>query len=142
MTVSFLNERGEAKTWKILSFSNPKVFDILKNAKEGQVYDIDTRKNDKDFTEWAGATLVEGTAPAAAGKSAVPYKSTYETPEERAVRQRLIVRQSCLAQAVATLAVGVKVGPTYDEVVALAARYNEWVFEAPDLFETEAPDEQ
>ena len=62
-----------------------------------------------------------------ASKGTPSPKSTYETPEERAARQRLIVRQSCLSNAVETLKVDKKgVDPT--EALKLAERYVGWVF--------------
>lgn len=135
LVVSYLNERGENKTWKLLSFSNPKVFDTFKNAKPNTLYEITTRKNDKDFTEWAsaeekGASNMEGKTSAAKPASV----SNYETREERNARQRLIVRQSCLAQAIAS----VEDKNDTTVVLALADQYVAWVFEAPGLFEEEA----
>jgi len=130
-TVQYNNERGEAKSWKILSFSNPKVFDTMKAASPGQIYEVVTRKNDKDYTEWASADLVDGVAKPASQISKSPVVSQYETRDERNLRQRLIVRQSCLAQAIASLD-----NPSDTTVVlSLANEYVAWVFEAPSLFD-------
>ena len=133
MDISYVDERGGNKTWKIFSFSNPKVFDTFKNAKEGEVYEISTRKNDKDFTEWAAADKVgEGTGKPAATKA--PVVSQYETRDERNLRQRLIVRQSCLAQAVAIS----KEEPLgLESILEVADKFVAWVFEAPGLTDEE-----
>jgi hypothetical protein len=139
LVVSYLNERGENKTWKLLSFSNPKVFDTFKNAKANTVYEITTRKNDKDFTEWASAEEKgEASMTVTTSPSKPASVSNYETREERNARQRLIVRQSCLAQALALSSVGAKSPPDPENVLVLADRFVAWVFEAPGLFEEEA----
>lgn len=138
--VSYVNERGENKSWKLISFANPKVYDILKAAQSGETYEIVTRKNDKDFTEWASAEkLAANAATPSAGTAAIkaPAVSQYETRDERNARQRLIVRQSCLKEANEyykhpTLA-GANV--TEIDVTRVADIFVAWVFEAPDLFE-------
>lgn len=141
MVVSYVDERGANKNWKLISFSNPKVFDTFKNAKVNDVFDITTRKNDKDFTEWASAEIVkESTAAVSnslgekgAGQSRTPVVSQYETRDERNLRQRLIVRQSCLAQAVEYSAGDDN--KSVESVLGLADQFNVWVWEAPDLLD-------
>lgn len=136
MAISYVDERGGNKTWKIFSFSNPKVFDTFKNAKEGEVYEISTRKNDKDFTEWAAADKVgEGTGKPAATKT--PVVSQYETRDERNLRQRLIVRQSCLSNAINMLTPGAKAALTLADVAELADSLVSYVYEAPGLVDME-----
>lgn len=135
MEISYVDERGGNKTWKIMSFGNPKVFDTFKSAKEGEVYEITTRKNDRDFTEWAAAERVDGTSAKPAAAKSTPVVSQYETRDERNTRQRLIVRQSCLAQAV-TLALKLDTPPHETQpILDLADEFVAWVFEAPGLME-------
>jgi ABC-type tungstate transport system permease subunit len=57
----------------------------------------------------------------------VTPKSTYETPEERAARQVLIVRQSSLGHALEYTATN-KIKDEA-EVLALANRFSDWVFQ-------------
>jgi hypothetical protein len=139
MEISYLDERGGNKTWKIFSFSNPKVFDTFKAAKEGEVYEITTRKNDKDFTEWAAADKVGESSgagkPTAAAKT--PVVSQYETRDERNQRQRFIIRQSCLSNAIAMLSPGSKGALNLADVAALADSLVSYVYEAPGLMEME-----
>lgn len=140
MNVSYVDERGANKSWKLISFANPKVFDTFKGATPNTVFEITTRKNDKDFTEWASAELVgpatTNNAPSPAGTKPASI-SNYETREERNARQRLIVRQSCLAQAIASL----EEKSDTTVVLALADQYVAWVFEAPGLYEETPLDE-
>jgi hypothetical protein len=139
MIVSYVDERGANKSWKLISFSNPKVFDTLKNAKVNDVFNITTRKNDKDFTEWASAEIVEESKAATSNSLAerannsvkTPVVSQYETRDERNTRQRLIVRQSCLAQAVEYRGSNQDI----DAILETAEQFVAWVFEAPALFE-------
>jgi hypothetical protein len=138
MTITYVDERGANKSWKIRSFANPKVFDTLKNAANGDVFEIETTKNKDDFTEWASATKVDGGSKvAAAGTTATktPVVSQYETRDERNLRQRLIVRQSCLAQAIAFSKDGGDATISEQDLLEQADRFVAWVFEAPALFE-------
>lgn len=134
MTVSYVDETGKSRNWKVISFANPKVFDTFKNAKTGDQYEITTRKNDKDFTEWATADKV-GEAPTSGAKfqTKTPAVSQYETRDERNLRQRLIVRQSSLTNAIATLSLGGKSPLNPAEVITVAETYMEWVFQEPPL---------
>lgn len=138
--VEFLNERGEPKSWTVRSFTNPSVFKTLSEATQGQQYEISTIKNDKDFTEWTSATLSSSDHRAPAASASKPsggvQRSTYETPEERAVRQRLIVRQSSLAQAIEYLKYQGGNG-TEDTAMQIADQFAEWVYKAPGLAEME-----
>lgn len=77
-----------------------KAFDVMRDAKRGEVYEIElVQSADQKFWNWVGAKKVEGQAAAAATPQAVS-KSTYETAEERKVRQLYIARQACIGYAV------------------------------------------
>lgn len=148
-------EKGTTKTGKpfdkaLVAYKNPatgkvesktitqysKVFKEVANSTVGQAYDITQVKDDAGYWQWetfvvaSGAepaqpsTSVASKAPGGAGNTAP--RSNYETPEERANRQVLIVRQSCLSNAITTLNAGKGVKP--DEAVALAQTYVDWVF--------------
>lgn len=136
MEISYVDERGGNKTWKIMSFGNPKVFDTFKGAKEGEVFEITTRKNDKDFTEWASAERVDGASTKSA-PAKTPVVSQYETRDERNQRQRLIVRQSCLSNAINMLTPGAKSPLGLADVAALADSLVSYVYEAPSLMDME-----
>ena len=125
-------DKGSVAGKKLLSFSNKDVFDTLANARHGMQFDVTSEKKGV-FWEWTAVKAL-GDAPVTTESrtpSATP-KSTYETAEERAARQVLIVRQSCLAQAVSTLKTE-KVVPTKEDVMALATFYSDWVFQKESL---------
>jgi hypothetical protein len=132
--------QGKVEGKKVMSFGVTKdTFGVLSTAQPGQTFEVNVVKNDKGYNDWVSMQPANGAVPsvsaagatavASASKGSTPApRSTYETPEERAQRQVLIVRQSSLSSAVATLAVGSKVVKP-EEVLALAKRYNEWVFQ-------------
>lgn len=125
--------QGKVEGKKIMSFGAAKdTFGTLSSAQPGESYEITVVKNDKGYNDWVSA--VKGgavTAPAAAGKPATATpKSTYETPEERAQRQVLIVRQSSLSSSAAVLTAGAKTPPAGDAVIALAKQFEAYVFGA------------
>jgi len=126
---------GSVALKKIMSFTVPTVFETLKIATQDQVYQIGMEKNGQ-YWDWKTAVLSTGSIPSApanvgavGSKAAQPVKSTYETAEERATRQVLIVRQSCLAQAVALSSIGMKSIPKTDEVLEIAQELVDWVFQ-------------
>lgn len=131
-----LTREGKIEGKKIMPFQNPDVHANLQKATMGQVFEVTTVK-EGEYWQWSnvqevakGGNMEPQTSSAASGyvsKGTPSPKSTYETPEERAARQRLIVRQSCLSNAVETLKVDKKgVDPT--EALKLAERYVGWVF--------------
>ena len=132
---------GASRTQKIISFANPETFKIVTDLKAGDVIDVEITKNEGGFNQWAKISKVSADAPQLAdSRAAAPAAtggkvtgSNYETREERAARQVLIVRQSCLAQAVAIWAFD-KENATEDVVLGTAQRFTDWVFEKPDLF--------
>lgn len=108
--VSFDNK---AESKKIMPFGSKEVYATLESAKAGDTFTI-LREKDKDgFWQWIG--IAEGQVtlettmpatnnkPAAAAATTAAPKSSFETAEERAKRQSLIVRQSATATAVAYL---------------------------------------
>ncbi len=130
---------------KVMSFTNKDVFSALQKAQFGDVFEVSRVKNDKGFWDW---TAVNGAvsapsptyAPNPPDKKAgtVVPKSNYETAEERASRQVLIVRQSSISSAV-DLAVANKVKDP-QEVIKIAQAFEAYVFgkEAEPVVE-EAP---
>jgi len=99
-------------------FTNSIAYKVLKNAKQGDVFEVEAVKNAGGFWDWIGVTPSIGatstplpsinpnfqadhnpavtTSKTFAGKTT----STYATPEERANTQIYIVRQSSLKLAV------------------------------------------
>lgn len=129
---------GRQLTQNVMSFTNPQVFkDVQKFV--GTEVDVEIVKNEKGYNEWKQIKPAEGAAPApAATGSAQPAAtrvtgSNYETKEERARRQVLIVRQSSLSNAIEALGAG----KDSDEYLELADTFAEWVFQQESLNDEE-----
>lgn len=133
-------ENGETRTKKIMSFANPAVFNVVKDAKGGEQYTISQQKDDKGYWQWssisAGAEAAASAVPSQTRTATAPSTGRdFETKDERAQRQKLIVRQSSLSNAIATLAPGAKAALDPSAVLDLAELYVAWVTDTPNLFE-------
>ena len=104
LTVDFKNlSSGKNESRKIVSFKNKDVYTTLKNANQGDEFTVVAVKGEQ-YWEWQSVVPRGEAVPQATGGSSMATskpstspKSTYETPEERAKRQVLIVRQSSLS---------------------------------------------
>lgn len=130
--------QGKVEGKKVMSFGATKdSFSTLALAQPGESYEVTIVKNDKGYNDWVSMAKAEAgaasPAPASSGgvagkPAAASPRSTYETPEERAQRQVLIVRQSSLSSAVALLTIGAKTAPSAQAVVDVAKQFEDYVF--------------
>jgi hypothetical protein len=143
-----LTNQGKVESKKVTEYVG--AFKAAAQAAPGQVYDVMTEKKG-EFREWVSMDRVlegqstsapESRAPASTGgATTTQYKSTYETPEERAKKQVYIVKQSSLSVAAHLRSVGAKTPPALDDVIADAQKLVDWVLDegsvkpAPDLFD-------
>ena len=106
--------------------------------------DVTSVKNEKTgFWDWTAiGTGDSGNASQTnSGGQAVSQTTTrvtgsnYETKEERAVKQRYIVRQSSVANAISALAINAKSTPKSGEIVELAKVFEEYVFSTPSALD-------
>ena len=121
---------------KIPAFASPAVSESLRTAKYGDKFTV-VREKDGEFWKWVQLIPEGGAVPFEAepqpigtpmNKPATPSpKSTYETSEERAARQVMIVRQSSLANAVALLASNGGKKNTSHEVIEIAKEFEAFV---------------
>lgn len=95
---------GNNRKQRVMSFANPDVFKTLSGINSPVSAEVETTKNAKGYDEWAKITLGSApVVPAASAAKAVGGKvmgSNYETSEERAKRQLMIVRQSSISNAI------------------------------------------
>ena len=133
LTVAYRDEKGKLSEKTILSFTNPAVFKEFERAEAGKEINVKSEKVG-DYWNWT-AILAEGdvsqtpTTPTSSNNTATRVTgSNYETKEERALKQRYIVKQSSLSAAVSILTVGAKAPPEVDAVIALADKFVEYVF--------------
>jgi len=144
--------QGKVEGKKVMSFgATTNAFKVLAEAVSGDTFNVTVVKNDKGYNDWtqlvraeAGAAAPAASTSGAASKPTTPTKTTYETPEERAQRQVLIVRQSSISSAVAMLCAGAKTPPSLEAVLATAKAFEAYVFgqeeTASDFSDNEFPD--
>jgi hypothetical protein len=126
--VTYKNDQGQVANKKLMSFSNPSVFNHIKGLAKGDSLNVQTEKDANGYWQWTGiggdnavATETKQTTPATGGRVT---GSNYETKEERAARQVYIIRQSSLSTAVELLGTGSKVA----DVIATAKEFEAYVF--------------
>ncbi len=121
---------------KIMSFAEKEAFTALSSAAMGSIFTVTRAKDEKGYWKWQ--TVTAGNNPGAAAPAAATQtsggnmantspKSNYETADERAARQVMIVRQSSISNAVALLKTE-KHTPTTEEVLAVAKQFENFVF--------------
>lgn len=104
IAVTYRDDQDKTSSKNLLSFNHPDVFKYFtSDVKKNDVISVVSQKNDKGFWEWIGVEGVsddlraEGNPSAPEPAARAPYtpiRSSYETAEERATKQRYIVRQS------------------------------------------------
>jgi len=129
--VTYKNDQGQVANKKLMSFSNPTVFNHIKDLTKGTAINVTTVKDANGYWQWTGIgeDAVIGTIdakPAATGGRVTGSK--YETKEERAARQILIVRQSSLSSAVALIVATSTEPTTTDNVIKIAKQFESYVF--------------
>lgn len=129
-----LTFQGKVESKKIMSFgANAGAFKALSAAQAGQTFEVSVVKNAQGYNDWTDVKQSTGeVAAATAPKTTTAPKSTYETPEERAQRQVLIVRQSSIASAVSALTPGAKSPLKAEDVIAVAQQFENYVFGIKD----------
>jgi len=128
--VAYKGQDGKVTSKKLMSFNYPEVFKTFADAKQGNVFSVEMVKNDKGYWDWISAVVggQQSSKPAPSSTGNASPKSTYETAEERANRQVLIVRQSSLSNAVEFLGLNTKKIPSAQEVVEVASFFESYVF--------------
>lgn len=138
VTYKNLSYQGKVESKKLMSFgANANAFKTLADAPTGSQWEVTVVKNAQGYNDWtavapssqapAGATSPQTGAQARTQPGQT--RSTYETPEERAQRQILIVRQSSVGHALTLLSLGAKTAPKLEEVLETAQQISDFVFQ-------------
>lgn len=128
LKVTFRNlETNKVMSQNCPSFSHPDVFNTLNGVASDSVFDIKVEK-EGEYWNWVQATASEApaeavAAPAVTGTSRAGTSTgrDWETREERALRQILIVRQSSATAAA-------PFSKSLEELLANAEKVEAWVF--------------
>jgi hypothetical protein len=131
---------GKMQEKKLMSFGNPTVFKHIEGMSKGDSVNVQTEKDANGYWQWTAIQSGVSTEPSATkSNSSLPQSgatrvtgSNYETAEERAIKQKYIVRQSSLTTAISILSVGAKTLQAHD-VIALAEDLEEWVFRKEEV---------
>jgi len=130
--VTYKNEQGQVANKKLMSFSNPSVFNYIKELTKGTQVNVTTTKDANGYWQWTGiggdgSVATPDIKPATQAGGRVTG-SNYETKEERAQRQVYIIRQSSISSAVELLGPGKSV----KDVLDTAKQFEEYVFAKTD----------
>jgi len=132
--VAFKGDDGKVSGKKVMSFgATEKAFKVLADNSVGKTFDVESVKNGAGYWDWTNLSVASAPAAGATSSNAPSVgrstsNSTYATAEERAKTQVYIVKQSCLAQAVALLSVGAKTPPSTNLVLKQAQEFVDFVF--------------
>lgn len=139
LEVTYKSDDGKVASKKLMSFVYPKVFSSAKTWSKGDLVNIKTEKvpnkDGQSFWQWTDilgegeevAVTSKPSAAASAGTTTRVAGSNYETKEERAARQVMIVRQSSLSTAVAALGVGGKTPIDVHQTIEYAKKLEAYV---------------
>lgn len=125
---------GQNRTQNVMSFSNPAIFAKVRSMVVGQEYNVEVTKNDQGYTQWAAIDLVGADKPTDPKIQTTPARSnvsTYETAQERAIKQLYIVRQSSISHALTYLNNQAKPDYNVRNVLDIAQEFVDFVFNQP-----------
>jgi len=135
MEVTYKNDSGQVQSKKLMSFSNPDVFKQAKDWQKGDTVDINTQKDDNGYWQWVSIGL-DAVAPSSTSSSSPKTTrvtgSNYETKEERAQRQVMIVRQSSISSAISALTAEGK-RPSVADILGMAKEFENYVMDNPSV---------
>lgn len=109
----------------------PAVKNGLESLEPGDNFTVEMEKKD-DFWTWISIKKgieQEEKQKSTSQQSTTSKSTSWETAEERAARQKLIVRQSSLTNALAFLVLKGKTQATEEDVLETATTFYNWVFE-------------
>lgn len=133
--LGYKTEEGKVKGMRIMPFGSQKaVFDVAAQAEKGDVLNASFQQNDKGFWEFGSLEVtgekVSEAQPASSTGGSTAKGGNWETKEERAARQVLIVRQSSASTAVAFVE-ATKLKASIEDVIKLAKEIEAYVLGQP-----------
>ena len=127
--IAYKTDDGKAKGMKVLDYAQKDVFAVVKDAKPGDVLDADFEKNTKGF--WVFKTVsntgLKETVAVPATPNSPVTRGNWETSEERAARQVMIVRQSSISNAIASLELNKQTKATTMDIIEIAQEFEDYV---------------
>ena len=139
-TVVYTDEKGENRTKSLMSFANPAVFDAIKDATQGDKYDVKAVK-EGEYWNWAAAVKMVADSVPGAYKAVSGGKvtgSNYETPDERKIKQLYIIKQSSISNAIEFVKYSQRDGVepyTVGDILDIAQEFVDFVYGNQELGE-------
>lgn len=132
--VAYKTSEGKVEGKKVMSFAQKDVFNLVSQAKQGDILEVKSAKNDGGFWEWVEASVAgknTGVEERNKGFTASAKASRdFETGEERAKKQVYIVRQSSITAALSLAEINKAKGPiTEEDVIKSARKFEAYVFD-------------
>ena len=132
--VSYKTDDGKTKGMKVLSFLQKEVFQTLQSCEPGDVLDASFEQNNKGYWQFSSVNKTGekgsvASSPSLAATPPTPAKGgNWETSEERANRQTMIVRQSSLSNTIAYFELTGHKKAAPEDVIAVAKLFEAYVF--------------
>ena len=126
VTYRSLDREGKVSSKKVMSFN--KVYETASKVQKDEVYDITSEKDKNDYWVWTAMVKSDEKdvqAISASGSNSRVSRSTntYETPEERALKEVRLARKNGLNVAVEYLKATKGAKFNVDEVITVAERF-------------------
>ena len=126
VTYRSLDREGKVSSKKVMSFN--KVYETASKVQKDEVYDITSEKDKNDY--WVWTAMVKSDEPVSSSSSnqssnlrVSKSTNTYETPEERALKEVRLARKNGLNVAVEYLKATKGAKFNVDEVITVAERF-------------------
>lgn len=144
LNATYKDPQGKIVSRGIFDFAKPAVYKAFDQAQPNDVFDVEEEKNAKGYWEFITVTKATSIQPAVDSGNAAPStasggvvgksggvaapRSNFETPEERAERQRYIVRQSSIGHAIELAVLNGDKKATISDILKLAKQLESFVF--------------
>ena len=135
VTYRSLDREGKVSSKKVMSFN--KVYETASKVQKDEVYDITSEKDKNDYWVWtemvkSNESINSVSANASTGRVS-KSTNTYETPEERALKEVRLARKNGLNVAVEYLKATKGAKFNVDEVITVAERFADFAIAGTTL---------
>lgn len=126
--VAYKGPDGKVEGKKVMSFANKDVFKTVSEAKQGDIFEVKSEKNEAGYWEWTSASAEgKNTGVKASNKSFEAPSRSFETAEERARKQVYITKSASINAAVELAKLNGK-PITEEDVIKSAQKFIDFVF--------------
>ena len=136
VTYRSLDREGKVSSKKVMSFN--KVYETASKVQKDEVYDITSEKDKNDYWVWTAMVKsdekdVQTVSASGSNFRVAKSTNTYETPEERALKEVRLARKNGLNVAVEYLKATKGAKFNVDEVITVAERFADFAIAGTTL---------